>query len=41
MFSNSNAYHAEVQHRRRQLREDLARRQRAKQVKLARRNRNR
>ncbi|HYJ66058.1 MAG TPA: hypothetical protein VEX15_00170 [Nocardioidaceae bacterium] len=36
MFSNSYAYQAEVQNRRQQLREDLARRQ---QVKLARRNR--
>jgi hypothetical protein len=43
MYSNGNAYQAEVQHRRQELRVDLARRQQAKQVKLAklaRRNRN-
>ena len=41
MLSNSNAYQVEVQHRRQQLREDLTRRQQAKQAKQARRNRDR
>lgn len=41
MFSSSNAYQVEVQNRRQQLRQDLARRQQVKQAKLARRNRNR
>jgi hypothetical protein len=41
MLSNSNAYEAEVRYRRQQLREDLGRRQQAKQIKLAHRHRNR
>ena len=41
MFSNSNAYQVEVDHRRPQRREDLARRQQAKQVQLERRKRDR
>ena len=39
MLSNSNAYQVEVQYRRQQLRTDLARRQQAKQAKLARESR--
>jgi len=38
MLSNGNAYEAEIQYRRQQLRKDLARRQQAKQAKLARHN---
>lgn len=41
MLSNSNAYQAEIRHRRQQLRADLTRRQQAKQAKQARRNRDR
>ena len=41
MLSNSTAYQVEVQYRRQQVREDLARRQQVKQAKLAGRDRKR
>ena len=41
MLSNSVAYQVEVQYRRQQLREDLARRQQVEQAKLAGRDRKR